>query len=239
MNILRQLTWRLIPFLLAYSFFVHVSECGNIMVSPNKCFVKGGVAIHKARSTLECSSMCISLRGFAYMFRDGMCEVRGVGLGTLKKSMKFSPIVLEEVSRGKTPLSSEPYSDFYAEIKAIDDSDKSFFSNKNGVPQPWWALDLREVNLIHTVVILPMYVGFGRFNDIGVFVGTQLPADGDFTKWPMLDHYQGPYSSGEGRVNFTCTNLISGRYVAVQRVSITYEKLELRDVRVYVIRYPA
>lgn len=60
------------------------------------------------------------------------------------------------------------FSLYSAETKAIDDSDSTLFSNKDGQPHPWWALDLLGVNLIHTVEILPISYGFGRFNDIGV-----------------------------------------------------------------------
>lgn len=54
------------------------------------------------------------------------------------------------------------------EDTAIDDDDNTFFSNADGQPSPWWALDLHGVDRVHTVEILPKSFGLGRFNDIGV-----------------------------------------------------------------------
>ncbi|XP_037781999.1 uncharacterized protein LOC119578496 [Penaeus monodon] len=168
-----------------------------------------------------------------------MCELRGVGLrgteGLFETSQVYEPLVLTEVSRGKTTFSSQTYASKFHSSKAVDDDDNTFFSNANNIPQPFWMIDLEGQHKIHTVEILPMYHATGRFNDIGIFVGTNLPEDDIYTAWVMLGHYQGPYKQEEGRIRFTCRSLISGRYVAVQRVSITSQKLELADVKVYVM----
>ncbi|XP_063615405.1 uncharacterized protein LOC134788437 isoform X2 [Penaeus indicus] len=167
-----------------------------------------------------------------------MCELRGVGLreneGLFETSLVYEPLVLRDVSRGKPTFSSKPYSSKFHSSTAVDDDDKTFFSSTDDLPQPFWAIDLKGQYEIHTVDILPIYHATGRFNDIGVFIGTTLPADDVYTAWTMLAHYQGPYKKEEGRISFTCRSLISGRYVAVQRVSITGQKLELADVKVYV-----
>ncbi|XP_042855796.1 uncharacterized protein LOC122242558 [Penaeus japonicus] len=165
---------------------------------------------------------------------DGMCELRGVGLGEHKTSLVFEPLTLTEVSRGKTVMSSKAYRSQFRATAAIDDSNETFYSNDGQSLQPWWVLDLEAQPIIHTVVVLPVYHHTGRFNDIGVFVGSSLPNDSNFTTWQMLGHYTGPYTESEGHVSFTCTSDITGQYVAFQRISATSQKLEMKDVKIYV-----
>ncbi|XP_037801504.1 fucolectin-like [Penaeus monodon] len=99
---------------------------------------------------------------------------------------------------------------------------------------PWWMVDLQSINLVHTVEILSRQNCCPeRFHDVEFRVGLKRGTTDDFSSWPLLAFYLGPYSYADYRINFTSPSMILGRYVVIQKVSTDTQALQLIDVKVY------
>ncbi|XP_069970830.1 uncharacterized protein [Penaeus vannamei] len=118
---------------------------------------------------------------------------------------------------------------------ANDASESTTFISHGSVARPWWMVDLLDTNLVDRVEVLPRPGTFDyRFHQVEVRVGSTPRVGEDFSEWPLLGFYEGPYTSVEGRLTFASGTKLCGRYFVVQRVAAQVDLLELADGKVFV-----
>ncbi|XP_063600054.1 uncharacterized protein LOC134776268 [Penaeus indicus] len=117
---------------------------------------------------------------------------------------------------------------------ANDASESTLFISHGSVARPWWMVDLEDINLVDRVEVLPRSAYAYRFHQVEVRVGSTPRVGEDFSEWPLLGFYEGPYTAAEGRLTITNETKLCGRYVVVQRVAAQVDLLELADVKVFV-----
>nr|XP_027214625.1 uncharacterized protein LOC113807542 [Penaeus vannamei] len=196
--------------------------------------------VRTARSKIHCSALCRSLLCLVFSYSDGVCDMRGVGLedpADTRLYTKFSlPSLspLQEVSRGKNVSSTPELYPWYIPENAIDGDNTTIYHGYNNIQHPWWMIDLQAPTYVFIVDIIPRQNSFEyRFHDIEVRVGVTPPIDDNFSLWPLLGFYKGPYELSQGVIRFANSTGICGQYVAVQRVSSDVDQLQLAEVLVF------
>ncbi|XP_069970833.1 uncharacterized protein [Penaeus vannamei] len=168
------------------------------------------------------------------------------------------------IAQGKPFENCPMYSTSYYPQYANDASEATVFISHGSVARPWWMVDLQDLNLVDRVEILPRQTASDyRFHQVETYlsmngflgvvqihssfdfsvsvcsprkvrVGSTPRVGEDFSQWPLLDFYEGPYSVSQGRLTFANGTKLCGRYVVVQRVAAQVDYLELADVKVFV-----
>ncbi|XP_042872934.1 fucolectin-like [Penaeus japonicus] len=210
-----------------------------MVTRPLPCIPWEAEVSYPVRSNIICAFLSLRETGFAFLFQDGLCQVWGRGVEMPSSSRVFAKTSalpcthLEEVALNKPTESSSEYAAFRRKEGGNDGLESTMFESGGDV-RPWWLVDLETLNLVHTVEIMSRQnCCYERFHDVEFRVGLVRGTTDDFSAWPLLAFYKGPYTSADERINFTSPSMILGRYVVIQKISSDNQALQLVDVKVY------
>ncbi|XP_047486344.1 uncharacterized protein LOC125037310 [Penaeus chinensis] len=239
MNIRRQVSSKAVHLWACLAVCATVDAAAEVS-HPLPC-IPEQAASYQAASETVCAITTHQLDAPIYSFSDGTCNVGAAGTDPRGNARQFTPFSAPDltqvanIAQGKPFEACLQYSTSYYPQYANDASESTSFISHGSVARPWWMVDLQDINLVDRVEVLPRSGVYAyRFHQVEVRVGSTPRVGEDFSEWPLLGFYEGPYAASEGRLTFANETKLCGRYVVVQRVAAQVNLLELADVKVFV-----
>ncbi|XP_068230881.1 uncharacterized protein [Palaemon carinicauda] len=197
---------------------------------------------YRTGSRIICASYSLLKKAVALSYEDGVCTIYGAGNGLYNKVSYYGAHLMppaediEDVSRFKPAYSSQPLSEAYIARVAVngnyENSDR--YESITDFAQPWWMVDLTEARLIYQVHIFTRQeCCYERLHDLEIRIGQELISNGDLSSYTLMSTYAGPYNVTQGHVICSSLRGIGGRFLAIKKVSIDVDPLQLVEVRVY------